>query len=175
LCVIFTVFIIKYLTHLRAPHAVPRVHLTLSGAHSQHTLDRDCSSNGPLCTVKASFGLFKELVLAHSVERPPRTTKIFDVEDVAKVVEYMLNSYFRHYSLCVRAECVCVCPACVCPFRAPHALSPTPLCARKVPVHLHEEAASDAAPGAAARRRGPACAPAPRRGIAAERIGARRG
>jgi len=49
--------------------------------------------------MKTSFEGFKELLLAHAVERSPHTVGIFSVDDVARIVEYMLNSYFRHYRL----------------------------------------------------------------------------
>jgi hypothetical protein len=49
--------------------------------------------------MKSSFDEFKELVLAHAVERSPHTTGIFELDDVPKIVEYMLNSYFRHFGL----------------------------------------------------------------------------
>jgi hypothetical protein len=49
--------------------------------------------------MKTSFQEFQGLLLTHAVERSPHTVGIFSVDDVARVVEYMLNSYFRHYSL----------------------------------------------------------------------------
>ena len=49
--------------------------------------------------MKASFENFKKLVLSHSVERPPHSAGVFDVEEVSKIIEYMLNAYFRHYKL----------------------------------------------------------------------------
>mmetsp|Transcript_11995 Transcript_11995/g.15465 ORF Transcript_11995/g.15465 Transcript_11995/m.15465 type:complete len:87 (+) Transcript_11995:356-616(+) len=49
--------------------------------------------------MKSSFEAFKELVFKHSVERSPHATGIFDIDDVSRIVEYMLNSYFRHFSL----------------------------------------------------------------------------
>jgi len=61
--------------------------------------DLDCSTNSPARTMKTSFEGFKDLLLAHAVERSPRTVGIFSVDDVARIVEYMLNSYFRHYRL----------------------------------------------------------------------------
>ena len=62
-------------------------------------LDADCASSGPSRTMKTSFVAFKELVLSHAVERPPHSSGIFEVDDVARIIEYMLNSYFRHYNL----------------------------------------------------------------------------
>lgn len=49
--------------------------------------------------MNASFESFKELVFQHSVERSPHTVGIFDIDDVTRIVDYMLNSYFRHFSL----------------------------------------------------------------------------
>lgn len=67
----------------------------------------------------ASFAEFKELVLTHAVERSPKSALIFEVQrihreqpekappqtalsqgdDSARIVEFMLNSYFRHFNL----------------------------------------------------------------------------
>ena len=49
--------------------------------------------------LKSSFEAFKGLVLAHSVERPPHSTGVFDAGDVSSIVEYMLNAYYRHIKL----------------------------------------------------------------------------
>mmetsp|Transcript_11199 Transcript_11199/g.26299 ORF Transcript_11199/g.26299 Transcript_11199/m.26299 type:complete len:146 (+) Transcript_11199:502-939(+) len=73
--------------------------LVVGPVKMQSTLDYDIDSNDPTRTMKGSFGRFKELLLSHAVERPPSTSGIFSVEDVGRIVEYMLNSYFRHYSL----------------------------------------------------------------------------
>jgi len=49
--------------------------------------------------MNTAFEKFKALMFAHAVERSPHAVLIFSVEDVEKVTEFMLNSYFRHFKL----------------------------------------------------------------------------
>ena len=60
-------------------------------------LDRDRSDG--LRTMEGSFLDFKKALLAHSVERPPASAGIFDEADVTKIVDYVTNSYYRHFRL----------------------------------------------------------------------------
>jgi hypothetical protein len=46
-----------------------------------------------------SFALFKNLLLKHSVERPPYSVGIFSPTDVGKITDYIMNSYYRHFNL----------------------------------------------------------------------------
>ncbi|CAE7358407.1 Ccdc189 [Symbiodinium natans] len=46
-----------------------------------------------------AFGLFQDWLLKHAVERPPRSVGIFSFDDVTSIVEYVANSFFRHYRL----------------------------------------------------------------------------
>jgi len=46
-----------------------------------------------------AFGVFKEWLLKHSVERPPWSVGIFTFDDVKAVMDYIHNSFFRHYRL----------------------------------------------------------------------------
>jgi hypothetical protein len=62
-------------------------------------LDADNAANGPARTMKVSFLECKELLLSHAVERPPHQVGIFSVDDVRAANEYLLNAYFRHYTL----------------------------------------------------------------------------
>eukprot|EP01135_Chromosphaera_perkinsii_P012166 Nk52_evm4s2604 gene=Nk52_evmTU4s2604 len=45
------------------------------------------------------FDFFKELLLAHCVQRPPYSEKIFTLQDCKEITEYALNTYFRHFKL----------------------------------------------------------------------------
>ena len=49
--------------------------------------------------VSASFAAFKRLVLQHAVERSPHSVGVFSEKDVAAMVEYMMNGYYRHFNL----------------------------------------------------------------------------
>eukprot|EP00667_Euglena_gracilis_P023315 EG_transcript_26276 len=48
---------------------------------------------------RASFDFFQQLLLQHSVHRPPFSEAIFALEDVQAVTQYMLDTYYRHYKL----------------------------------------------------------------------------
>lgn len=50
-------------------------------------------------TVEDAFGVFKDLLLKHSVERPPWSVAIFSFSDVQVIMDHMHNSFFRHYRL----------------------------------------------------------------------------
>ncbi|KAA6378140.1 MAG: hypothetical protein EZS28_026334 [Streblomastix strix] len=42
---------------------------------------------------------FKQLLIAHSVNRPPQSVQIFSFDDVAKITEYAVDSFFAHLKL----------------------------------------------------------------------------
>ncbi|OQS07604.1 hypothetical protein THRCLA_20107 [Thraustotheca clavata] len=50
-------------------------------------------------TISSSFNRFQALILQHSVERPPMSMGIFTASDVNLIVEYITNSYYRHFHL----------------------------------------------------------------------------
>jgi hypothetical protein len=39
------------------------------------------------------------MVLCHAVKRPPFSIDLFTADDVRKITEYVINTYFRHYKL----------------------------------------------------------------------------
>ena len=49
--------------------------------------------------VRQSFARLKELVLEHSVERPPWSVGIFEEDDIDPMMDHAANSYFRHFRL----------------------------------------------------------------------------
>ena len=49
--------------------------------------------------VRQSFQRLKQLVLEHSVERPPWSVGVFDENDVNEMLLHATNSYFRHFRL----------------------------------------------------------------------------
>lgn len=46
-----------------------------------------------------SFKNFKELLLRHSVQRPPHSLAIFNLDDVKKINDFVLDNFYRHYSM----------------------------------------------------------------------------
>jgi hypothetical protein len=49
--------------------------------------------------VEDAFQLFKDWLLKHGVERPPKSVGIFSFEEIKKIMEYAHNTFFRHYRL----------------------------------------------------------------------------
>lgn len=48
---------------------------------------------------EAAFDLFKDWLLKHSVERPPWSVGVFSFDNIKLIIEYMHNTFFRHYRL----------------------------------------------------------------------------
>jgi len=46
-----------------------------------------------------AYELFKHLLLKHACQRPPFSTGIFDMEDVKRITDYALDTFFRHYKM----------------------------------------------------------------------------
>ena len=46
-----------------------------------------------------SFALFKELLLRHSVQRPPHSLAIFDLEDVKAINSHVQDTFYRFYGM----------------------------------------------------------------------------
>ncbi len=49
--------------------------------------------------VDRAFTLFKDLLLRHSVQRPPASVGLFTLEEFKAVLEWGLDTYFRLYKL----------------------------------------------------------------------------
>jgi len=49
--------------------------------------------------VEDAFWLFKDWLLKHGVDRPPKSVGIFSFEEIKKIMEYVHNTFFRHYRL----------------------------------------------------------------------------
>ena len=48
---------------------------------------------------KAAFNYFRDLLLQHSVQRPPYSVGLFALQDVTAITEFASRSFFRHYML----------------------------------------------------------------------------
>jgi hypothetical protein len=46
-----------------------------------------------------AFALLEDLLIGHSVHRPPYSAAVFAVDDTKLIIDYLLNTYFRHYKL----------------------------------------------------------------------------
>ena len=53
----------------------------------------------PFDNLKETFQYFKELLLRHSINRPPYSTSLFTIAQVRDITEYVLNTYFKHFKL----------------------------------------------------------------------------
>ncbi|OWF44814.1 coiled-coil domain-containing protein 189-like [Mizuhopecten yessoensis] len=53
----------------------------------------------PFGNVDQTFNYFKELVLCHSVNRPPFSIELFTADEIRSITEYVINTYFRHFKM----------------------------------------------------------------------------
>ncbi|KAI4903659.1 hypothetical protein NFI96_033597 [Prochilodus magdalenae] len=53
----------------------------------------------PLNNMEECFTYCSELLLCHSVRRPPFSISIFSSEEVTQIMKYLINTYIRHYAL----------------------------------------------------------------------------
>jgi len=56
-------------------------------------------ANSERLTIEDAFDVFKDLLLKHSVERPPWSAGIFSFSDVQAIMDHMHNGFFRHFRL----------------------------------------------------------------------------
>lgn len=52
---------------------------------------RDSSNNSYKATMGGRFQTFQDLLIKHSVERPPKSVQIFTPSDVEKIVEFAVE------------------------------------------------------------------------------------
>uniref|UniRef100_A0A7S2X8T0 Uncharacterized protein n=1 Tax=Lotharella oceanica TaxID=641309 RepID=A0A7S2X8T0_9EUKA len=57
------------------------------------------SCGPPMMTTIQAFDYFKALLFKHSVERPPYSIAIYTPADIKAIVDYTLNTYFRHFKM----------------------------------------------------------------------------
>ncbi|XP_015463884.3 coiled-coil domain-containing protein 189 [Astyanax mexicanus] len=53
----------------------------------------------PLNNMDQCFSYCSELLLCHSVRRPPFSVHLFDAEQLTQILQYLTNTYMRHYKL----------------------------------------------------------------------------
>jgi hypothetical protein len=57
----------------------------------------DCSTPTGDNTAAKSYSRFEELLLKHSVSRPPKSILVFEREDIDPIIEYVTERYFRNF------------------------------------------------------------------------------
>ena len=71
----------------------------LSGLFSiVRSLHNACVSS-PYDNSTACFKFFTELMICHSINRPPYSTALFTMEQVKSITDYVLLTYFKHFKL----------------------------------------------------------------------------
>ena len=53
----------------------------------------------PYDNIQDTFVYFRELVLCHSIHRPPFSTCLFSLAQVKAITDYVLSTYFKHFKL----------------------------------------------------------------------------
>eukprot|EP01112_Ceratiomyxa_fruticulosa_P004932 TRINITY_DN1549_c0_g1_i1.p1 TRINITY_DN1549_c0_g1~~TRINITY_DN1549_c0_g1_i1.p1 ORF type:complete len:387 (-),score=83.67 TRINITY_DN1549_c0_g1_i1:125-1180(-) len=53
----------------------------------------------PSLGLEDNFSYFKNLLVDHSIQRPPYSVQIFSLEDVKSITDYVTHTYFRHFKL----------------------------------------------------------------------------
>lgn len=53
----------------------------------------------PSLGLEDNFNFFKNLLVDHSIQRPPYSVQIFSLEDVKSITDYVTHTYFRHFKL----------------------------------------------------------------------------
>eukprot|EP00879_Flechtneria_rotunda_P014718 GHRR01015379.1.p1 GENE.GHRR01015379.1~~GHRR01015379.1.p1 ORF type:complete len:276 (+),score=103.63 GHRR01015379.1:522-1349(+) len=50
-------------------------------------------------TIERSFAFFKDTLINHSIQRPPFSVGVFSQDQMRSILDWMLDTYFRHYKL----------------------------------------------------------------------------
>ncbi|CAF1396404.1 unnamed protein product [Rotaria magnacalcarata] len=53
----------------------------------------------PFTNMEETYKSFKALILKHSLSRPPYSLRIFTADTTKKVIDYIVDTYFRHYKM----------------------------------------------------------------------------
>jgi len=53
----------------------------------------------PFGNLDHTFEYFKDLIHCHSINRPPYSIELFTPDEVRKVTEYTINTFFRHFKM----------------------------------------------------------------------------
>ncbi|ESO95303.1 hypothetical protein LOTGIDRAFT_214955 [Lottia gigantea] len=53
----------------------------------------------PFGNLDQTFKYFRDLLLCHAVKRPPHSIDLYNADEVRKITEYTINTYFRHFKM----------------------------------------------------------------------------
>ena len=62
------------------------------------TIHKTCTST-PYDNSRHCYQLLKDLLVCHSVHRPPYSIQLYSLNQVGKIMDYLLQTYFRHFKL----------------------------------------------------------------------------
>lgn len=89
---LFTYAILFCKKHAFSPEQLSAFFTILKSVHSM------CIST-PYDNFQDSFVYFRELLLRHSVQRPPFSTSLYSLTEVKAITDYVLSTYFKHFKL----------------------------------------------------------------------------
>lgn len=89
---LFTYAILFCKKHAFSPEQLSAFFTILKSVHSM------CIST-PYDNFQDSFVYFRELLLRHSVHRPPFSTSLYGLTKVKAITDYVLSTYFKHFKL----------------------------------------------------------------------------
>lgn len=75
--------------------AAPQLSVLFSIQKSVH----DACKSTPYDNLDETFALFKQLLITHSVNHPPFSVHMFDVDQVKDISDYFLSTYFKHFRM----------------------------------------------------------------------------
>lgn len=61
------------------------------------------ASSSPFYLPKKLYKRYENLLLAHAVDRPPRSTQIFELADIKLIHEFFINTFFRNLKLIINS------------------------------------------------------------------------
>ena len=59
------------------------------------------TTSSPFYLPEKLFKKYEEILLAHSVDRPPKATLIFELADIKLINDFFINTFFRHVKLII--------------------------------------------------------------------------
>ena len=59
------------------------------------------TTSSPYYLPKELFKRYEKILLAHSIDRPPSATLIFELSDIKLINEFFINTFFRHVKLII--------------------------------------------------------------------------
>eukprot|EP00596_Hydrurales_sp_CCMP1899_P007705 CAMPEP_0119051172 /NCGR_PEP_ID=MMETSP1177-20130426/72879_1 /TAXON_ID=2985 /ORGANISM="Ochromonas sp, Strain CCMP1899" /LENGTH=194 /DNA_ID=CAMNT_0007030289 /DNA_START=28 /DNA_END=612 /DNA_ORIENTATION=+ len=61
--------------------------------------NKDTSTHDPIQSRTHSFETFQQLMLKHSIHKPPISIQVFDESDLEAILKYVIESYYRQFNL----------------------------------------------------------------------------